>query len=177
MFKQSEKPKFSGKKIMILIALAILVSSFAFANCHEGQKMEKMREFGKDKRIESERPLLTHRILSELDLSADQQDLIHDYRTDFAKKRINIMADIRVLSLEKSDMFRDKDFRKAKKKVEDIFQKKLELEKEKIDLREKVWKVLTKEQQEKFEQNCSFRSKPNKAPFHGDGDRKRSGRW
>jgi len=161
------------KKVMVLTAVAVLVSSLAFADCHEGQKMKKMREFGEHRRIERERPLLTHQILSELDLSEDQQDLIHDYRTDFAKKNINIMADIRVLSLEKSDMFRDKDFNKAKKKVEDIFQKKVELEKEKIDLREKIWKVLDKEQQEKLEQNCSFMSKPDKASLHGD--RKKSG--
>lgn len=153
------------KKVIVLTAIAVLVSSLAFAEWHSKPHTKLSSHChgsAEDKPLKPHNPM---EVLTELDLSEDQEDLIHDYFNDFAKKKINIMADIKIMELEKREMLKDKDFVKAKQKVNAIFEKKMKLEREKIDLKESIWKVLTKEQQDELEKHPWLMNKPHKYPF------------
>lgn len=180
MLKSMINPDSSGKKTIILTVLAVLVSSLAFAQYGAHPMYEKM-ERGPHK-MGLKRNQEHHQLgaLWNLDLTVDQKDLIHEYLNAFAKKKINITSDIKVLALEKREMLKDQNFDSAKDEVSDIYKKKAVLQKGRIDLKEQIWNVLTKEQQDQLVDQCYFMDKSEFSkplPPHGKPGKYQMRNW
>ena len=85
-----------------------------------------------------------------LELSDEQINKIREIKNDFRKKEIDLDADVKKLKIDEREAMKNMEFDKAKKLVKKIGEKRTESRILDIEEKEKISKVLTKEQIEKF---------------------------
>jgi len=148
------------KKITLLIVLLTLGSLALFAqppgvmdgqqfrrgmrNFQQGQPMYGQRGMGNDWDNEHFQGMF-----EELELTDTQHVQISELRDTHRKWSIQHNADVKTLQIDKDAALRDNDFTKAKKITKQIFEKKSTAAIKRLELRESIWNILTKEQQEK----------------------------
>jgi len=89
--------------------------------------------------------------LKELKLSDDQMKAIETISSEHRKFRIKKEADIQLARIDLGEILRKgNDFNAARTKVKEISAMQLDMKLAAIELREKIFNTLTKEQQEKL---------------------------
>jgi Spy/CpxP family protein refolding chaperone len=136
------------KKILITLTLVALVTT-AYAwggrGMNDGQKKWNDSEHTYHKMQNND----METCWEDLDLTDKQLQKLEDYRTEQRKEMIQLRTDIQLLNIDKRAALENRDFKAAKKLVSDIYDKKEEKAVKRIENHEKMWNLLTPEQQEK----------------------------
>jgi len=163
---------FSGKNVIITL---IIISFFGYAvvsyanpfGFHKpGQEMRKPYGYPKSPSYGAphygaphygaqenlSRKALFMRCLFNLDLTDKQKEDLIEIKTQIHKETIQIQADIRILEIEEQEAIRNENFKKAKNLIDKIADKKVSIAKERIDQKEKLYKILTDEQKEELKE-------------------------
>ena len=88
----------------------------------------------------------------ELELTDTQKEQMEELRISSKKEMITAESEIKLLEIDKKSALKDKDFKRAKKIVGDIFEIKQEMAENRIEQHEQRWNILTPEQKEKAEE-------------------------
>lgn len=125
---------------LILIIIAGLVAEPNFgagkmANCNAGTHQTRR-----------------HNIMTELNLTADQQKKMDEMHLKFQKSDIDKHAVIQKKAIDKQQAMRNEDFATAKKLTTELFDLKAELANQRIEQHEEMSKILTAEQKAKFKE-------------------------
>ena len=84
----------------------------------------------------------------ELELTDAQIDKIDEYQDDSRKVSIDLKADIEKLHIDEKNALENENYKEARKVIDQIFEKKATLAKERISLKEKISSVLTEDQKD-----------------------------
>lgn len=147
------------KKYVVLVALFALIATPLFAQMHmnpQGRQMNMQHEC----KGKMEHPMkrgdghmgFPFWMADELELTEDHVDLIMDYQAKSKKQLIDIKADIDKLEIDQKMALKDEDFKTARKLIDQIFDKKAEIAKEHINVKEKIHSLLTQDQIEKMKE-------------------------
>ncbi len=141
--------------IMVLI-VGVMASMAAFERDCDGTERGRMQH---DKQVKFYEKGMMKRdsdhfgmMLKELDLTDAQQDRISGLMSTHKKEMIQLKADIDTKLVDKRDAMKDHDFNKIKKITSQIFDLKESMELNKIENHEKIWNILTPQQQEKADE-------------------------
>jgi len=132
------------KKTALILTL-VLVTGLVFAFHGEGK--EGRNEHGKKGGMQKE--MMMGRMMEALELSDAQKNKIEALNFEHKKQMIEVKAELETLQLDKREAMKDNDFAAAKKLNSKIFDTKEEIANARLDLKEKIMKELTPEQQEK----------------------------
>lgn len=125
----------------------------------------------------------------ELGVTDEQWDQIHDLRVNNQKEAIELNAAIKRMEIEKREAFMDEDFSTIHSLIDQIHDKRAQLEKNRVTTEEKILKLLNEEQREKYKRymlarlhrkgNAPGHDKPmGRGPAHGAGQGHHGGgRW
>jgi Spy/CpxP family protein refolding chaperone len=152
------------KKMLITLSLVALVTT-AFAwdgrGMNDGQKNwnagERPCQRMQDNDMET--------CWEELELTDSQLEKMKEFRTAQRKEMIQLRTDIQLLNIDKRAALENRDFKTAKKLVSGIYDKKETIALKRIEHREKMWNLLTPEQQEKAKELMSERRKSYHRPM------------
>ena len=94
-----------------------------------------------------------------LDLTDDQVEKMHKIRVKYDKKEIDLKADQKKLRIDKNEAMKDMDFAKARKATKDMSEAGTKVQLMKIDQKEEMIKILTKDQVEKMKKAHLMRNR------------------
>ncbi len=150
------------KKYVILVALIALMATPLIAQM-QANPQERQMYLQHEEKEKMQQPNIGHPMkkvyepmgfplwmADELGLREDQIDKIMDFQAASKKQVIDLKADIDKLEIDQKMALKDDDFKTARKIIDQIFDKKAEIAKEKINIKEKINSILTPDQIEKL---------------------------
>lgn len=146
-------------KHLYLIVAILLVSALMLAQAPEGmhsrREMMTERQSPEKARYERSQPAMERGLqgmpmLDKLELTDSQKEQIRAFRHAHELTMIDLRAEAAKLQLQKHDQMGKNEYRNAKRTTDQIYNKRAEIEKQRIDLFEKIHQVLTEEQREQM---------------------------
>lgn len=96
------------------------------------------------------------RMLMRLDLTEEQKTAIQEYRRESANERIDLEAEIKKLNIARRDLFYQHNYQELKHTIDLIYQKKANLEKNRIDLISRIMDLLHDDQKAQLREKRDF---------------------
>jgi ATP-dependent Clp protease ATP-binding subunit ClpA len=142
------------KKTVVLFVLIFGLVSYGFAqmhDCGEGRKMDNPR--GKKHPMMQKRNMGAHfqMLKTELELTDEQVKMMEKTKLDTEKEIATLEAQLKIAQMEHQAAMKDHDYKKAKTHSAKMADVKKDIAAKRIELREKHWNMLNKEQQQKWE--------------------------
>ncbi|HBU69930.1 MAG TPA: hypothetical protein DEE98_06045 [Elusimicrobia bacterium] len=160
------------KYLLVVLGVVLMSGAYVFGDCGmpdckmkggmggEGMHGKMMGGMDDDLRYAGK----AVKFKKELNLSKEQEASIEQIRSDYKKAAIQKQADIKVAQLEVTEAMKSDtpDFNAAKEKAKKLYALKLEQKTAMIDAHQKVFNVLTKEQQQKLSELKGAMKEQNK---------------
>jgi Spy/CpxP family protein refolding chaperone len=143
------------KKTLVLTVMLFGLFSLMFAQMHDCGQGPKAgnREQGRPNMMPKMQMRDHFRMMAkELDLTEDQMKVMEKNKLDTEKEIATLEAQLKIAQMEHHAAMKDHDYKKAKTHAAKMADVKKDIASKRIDLKEKHWNLLTKEQQEKWEE-------------------------
>jgi Spy/CpxP family protein refolding chaperone len=143
------------KKTTLLTVLILGIFSFVFAHgqdCEMGEKACKKE--GMNHPMMQQKNMANHFMMmrKELDLTDKQVKQMEQNRLDTEKEIALLEAQLKIAQMEHHATMKNHEYSKAKTHSDKMLETKKQIAAKRIDLKEKNWNQLTKEQQKKWDE-------------------------
>lgn len=144
-------------KHLTIIAAIILILATTLLIADEDRPMK-----GRHHDIQDGKGNNRERMTEELNLTPDQEKQMREIHREFERKTADIQNEIRKLNIDREEAMEKEDWVKVKKVIDQVHLKKADLAKSRVDMHEKILKVLTPEQRETFKKIHADRPGPGR---------------
>ena len=140
----------------------MLVGLSLMAQAHQPRSQQMREQRMPEDRPKPEMSRMQHDrglgMLERVNLNEQQREQIRNFQHNHRLERIDLQAEVTKLRLQVQQALQNNEFREAKRLNDQLYLKEGELAKKGIELREKIYQVLTPEQREQMKQMPPARS-------------------